>query len=238
MAQSRAPLRAALLVLALGLTAAFANVGFAANLAALGNAARSVRPGPFGALEFASEALAALPQWNQLLLRAAAESGAFDACVRDAKKCTTASQSLWRDVVRGAADRPRREQLDYINGAFNRYPYRSDQSLYGVSEHWASPAEFLARSGDCEDYAIAKYYVLKALGFHDRELRIVVLRDRIRGVGHAVLAAYIDDDVLILDNLSNAVLSHTLYQHYIPQYSLNESGRWLHVMPGDKALTD
>ena len=83
--------------------------------------------------------------------------------------------------------------------------------------------------GDCEDYAIAKYFALRQLGFDKEELRIVVLYDRIRNLGHAVLAVYGGNDILILDSLSNFITTHTRYRHYIPQYSMNETTRWAHV---------
>ena len=90
----------------------------------------------------------------------------------------------------------------------------------------------MSRSGDCEDYAIAKYFALRALGFDRDALRIVVLKDRIRGIGHAVLAVYLADDILILDNLSDRIFSHLKYKHYVPQYSMNETARWAHVGGG------
>ena len=109
------------------------------------------------------------------------------------------------------------------------WPYKSDAEAFGRREYWASPSDFMSRSGDCEDFAIAKYFALRQLGFDKQELRIVVLYDRIRNVGHAVLAVYDDTDILILDSLSNLITAHTRYRHYVPQYSMNETTRWAHV---------
>ena len=103
-----------------------------------------------------------------------------------------------------------------------------DRELYGVSEFWATPREFMKRSGDCEDYSIAKFFVLRDLGFSNDQLRIVILKDRIRGIGHAVLAVYALGDILILDSLSDLIFSHRKYRHYVPQYSMNETTRWAH----------
>ena len=48
----------------------------------------------------------------------------------------------------------------------------------------------------------------------------------------AMLAAvYLDGDAWILDNLSNAVLSHKRLSHYRPQFSVNEEYRWAHLTP-------
>jgi predicted transglutaminase-like cysteine proteinase len=167
----------------------------------------SEAPGPqapagdalFGTLEFTSSSLRALPQWRRILDTMAQESSAMAA------------------------------KLHTVNQFFNRWPYKSDAEAFGQREYWASPSDFMSRSGDCEDYAIAKYFALRQLGFDKQELRIVVLYDRIRNVGHAVLAVYDDSDILILDSLSNLITAHTRYRHYIPQYSMNETTRWAHV---------
>ena len=59
-------------------------------------------------------------------------------------------------------------------------------------------------------------------------MRVVIVMDRIRNIGHAVLAIYEKSDILILDSLSNVILSHSKYKHYRPQYSMNETTRWAH----------
>jgi predicted transglutaminase-like cysteine proteinase len=118
-----------------------------------------------------------------------------------------------------------------VNKFFNKWPYRLDKANWGVSDYWETPWEFLRKSGDCEDYAIAKFYALQELGFSPDQMRIVAVRDAIRGIGHAVLAVYAKDDIYILDNQTDMVLSHTKYKHYIPQYSVNEHYRWMHVAP-------
>ena len=96
-------------------------------------------------------------------------------------------------------------------------------------DYWEIPAEFLKKSGDCEDYSIIKYFTLKELGIAPESMRIVVVRDTIRNFAHAVLAVYVNGDAFILDNLSNSVLSHTKLRQYSPQYSVNEFGRWAHM---------
>ena len=80
-----------------------------------------------------------------------------------------------------------------------------------------------------EDYAIAKYYALLELGFKQDQLRIVAVKDMIRNIGHAILAVYLPDNIYILDNQTVMVLPHDRYKHYIPQYSVNEQFRWMHV---------
>jgi predicted transglutaminase-like cysteine proteinase len=110
----------------------------------------------------------------------------------------------------------------------NRKRYVIDPTNYGVPDYWASPVQFLHLNGDCEDYAIAKYLALRELGYDDEELRVVVLDDLNLGVAHAVLAVYSDDDVLILDNQIDTVVSANVIRHYRPIYSVNERHWWLH----------
>lgn len=75
-------------------------------------------------------------------------------------------------------------------------------------DYWASPREFRENSGDCEDYSIAKYFTLRALGVPKENMRIVVLMETIRNLPHAVLVVYMDGDAYVLDNLSRQVLPH------------------------------
>lgn len=93
--------------------------------------------------------------------------------------------------------------------------------------------QFLRHSGDCEDYAIAKYVTLRQLGFAADQLRLVVLRDTVRDLTHAVLAVYHEDEVYILDNLSRLVVRQAEVPHYVPYYSINETTRWAHVSPAE-----
>ena len=185
--------------------------------------------GLFGSTEFTSASLRALPQWEAVLHRMKTEAPAFSHCTDEADHCASAAMRSWRKLQRSARPLARMDKLHAVNRFFNRWPYKTDREVYGRSEVWASPTEFMTRSGDCEDFAIAKYFALRQLGFRDDELRIVVLFDRIRNIGHSILAVYGPNEVLILDSLSNFITSHMRYRHYIPQYSMNETTRWAHV---------
>ena len=119
--------------------------------------------------------------------------------------------------------------LRYVNAFWNTWPYKEDIANWHKQDYWAIPAEFLKKSGDCEDYSIIKYFTLKELGIPPEKMRIVVVRDTVRNFAHAILAVYLNGDVYILDNLSNTVLSHTRLRQYMPQYSVNEFSRWAHL---------
>ncbi len=203
-----------------------------ANTGLHGHAAPALGNRIFGSGEFRLVSFAALPQWKRLLGRIEKELKTMTRCWADVPRCPSPEMRQWRQIGVQAAGLDRREQLRIVNSYFNQSPYKADRELYGVREYWATPAEFMARSGDCEDYAIAKYFTLRHLGFHDDELRIVMLYDRIRGVGHAILAVLVEGDILILDNQNDIVLSHSRYKHYAPRYMMNQAALWAAPFPG------
>ncbi|GAB4141405.1 MAG: hypothetical protein Tsb0016_09030 [Sphingomonadales bacterium] len=119
-------------------------------------------------------------------------------------------------------------KLKLVQQYFNTMPYRSDQELYGRTDYWANVGEFLSNGGDCEDYAIAKYRALVEGGFDPESLRIVLLHDRVNQSAHAVLAAYLNDRVWILDNQIDDLVDQGQIGHYDPDYSLNAAMVWRH----------
>jgi predicted transglutaminase-like cysteine proteinase len=183
-----------------------------------------------GSIEFRSN-IQTLPQWLRVLSVSQRQLEQYNGC--SGMTCTPAARS-WQRVIRLSHKKSPMEKLKTVNAFFNRWPYRLDLEVYGKPDHWASPNEFLKKSGDCEDYSIIKYFALQQLGFEMKDLRIVVVKDRIRNIDHAVLAVYLDDSAYILDNLSNLVLPHGRYRHYIPQYSVNGANRWAHIPPMGK----
>jgi predicted transglutaminase-like cysteine proteinase len=203
--------------------------GHAKTLAEVVGAVRTSVVGLFGSLEFKANSLEALPQWRRVLTNFPTERVAFSRCIADPTSCTTATLANWRRIVHLTTRLGSRQKLGAVNSYFNHWPYRRDRKLYGHNEHWATPWEFMSRAGDCEDYAIAKYFALREVGLGPDDLRIVILRDEIRDVSHAVLAVYLVDDIVILDNLSDQIFSHSRYKHYVPLYSMNEVARWTHV---------
>ena len=226
--------RTAVVVIGLGLLAGVCGCSSKAAAKPTGQAMQAplIKPGPglFRSHEFRST-LKALPQWTRVLQLAEAQTDAFYACNPGAEVCSPAALS-WQKIILQVQGQPVMDQLKQVNSYFNRWPYRLDIDVYGVSDYWATPGEFLKLSGDCEDYSISKYYALRKLGFAVDDMRIVMLKDNIRNISHAVLAVKLPDDTYILDNMSELVLSHHKYEHYVPQYSVNEFYRWAHVSPG------
>lgn len=184
----------------------------------------------FGTVEFRG-VLKNMPKWEGVLAKEA-RSPSFE---RDLSKVMRpAVFAQWKELEQRVPKLSTMEKLKAVNAFFNRWPYRTDMEVYGIEDYWATPYEFMKNSGDCEDYAIAKFYALKKFGVPPESMRVVALMDKIRNIGHAVLVVYVDDNAYVLDNLTDLVLSHERFKQYAPQYSVNESYRWAHIMPTNK----
>jgi predicted transglutaminase-like cysteine proteinase len=199
--------------------------------------AAAAAPELFGTVEFRAESLAALPQWQRTLRKIEQERGAYEACSEAARSCPSRGVMAWQAMLNGQVGRAPIDQLQAVNRFLNDWRYQADAEYYGQRDYWATPLEFLRQSGDCEDYAITKYVSLRQLGFAAERLRLVVVRDVLRDLAHAVLAVYLDDQVVILDNLTRAVLPQEQVTQYVPYYSINETTRWAHVPPADTLVS-
>ena len=118
-------------------------------------------PGLFGTAEFRTDCLAALPQWQR---RPAADRGRgapIRACAEDAGPLPEPRHHGLAGAAARPGGRAGAEQLAAVNRFVNQWPYRTDADNYGRSDYWATPLEFFRRSGDCEDYVIAKYRSLR-----------------------------------------------------------------------------
>jgi predicted transglutaminase-like cysteine proteinase len=135
----------------------------------------------------------------------------------------------WQGFLKGrAVEAQAARELPYlarVNDYFNRVRFVPDMQHWGVDDYWATPAEFLASDGgDCEDYAIAKYFALKELGVPTTRLRITYVTSSLVREAHMVLAYYPtpEADPLILDNLDNQIRPASQRPDLVPVYGFNE----------------
>ena len=126
-------------------------------------------------------------------------------------------------------------QLKAVNDFYNRrLAYREDIDNWGQVDYWASPLEALGKgAGDCEDYAIGKYFTLVALGMPHARLRMVYVRASMEGapngfVPHMVLAYYPSPEAepLVLDNLQPDIRPAGGRPDLSPVFSFNAEGLW------------
>ena len=137
--------------------------------------------------------------------------------------------AFWNRLVRSLQGRGLGAQIDQVNRVINQLPYRSDRATWGRNDHWAVPEAFLAKGGDCEDFAIAKYFALRDLGFAANDLRVLILRNTRDRVDHAVLVVHLDGRDMVLDVLQDTIVPWSAMSHYRPLYSVNEATAWLHL---------
>lgn len=189
-----------------------------------------------GSLEHPAPAGEIVPQWRRVLAAIRHETPVIDACARDRGTCR-GPLAAWLDRLDELQAAPASAKVAGVQDYVNRWPYRTDLETYGRSDLWASPLQFLANAGDCEDFAIAKYVSLRRLGLAAEQLRIVVLEDTARRLAHAVLTVRLGGEILVLDNLAPAPLPQAQLGHYQPYYSVNELGQWQHDRPAVAVAT-
>jgi predicted transglutaminase-like cysteine proteinase len=139
------------------------------------------------------------------------------------------------EVIQQMTRQDDESRLHSINQFFNRrLLFREDIETWGQIDYWASPLEFLERGqGDCEDYAIGKYFSLIASGVSPTRLRLVYVKAIFGGQAsvqqaHMVLAYYPTSgaDPLILDNLIGDIRPASKRPDLIPVFSFNSEGLW------------
>jgi predicted transglutaminase-like cysteine proteinase len=198
-------------------------------VASLGpSAAEDIRyPALFGSREVRSANLGPFQKWTWMLDRQRDELGVYDGpCT--ARRFNRCHLQEWRQLLKEIAGLEPMAQLDAVNSFMNRAPYVTDPVNYGVPDYWATPLQFMSKDGDCEDYAIAKYFSLRQLGLPDERMRIVVVDDLNLRVPHAILVVYLGERAYILDNQISRVVPAEIVNHYKPIYSINEHAWWLH----------
>lgn len=206
----------------------------AITLGQVAQVARSAEPAAFNTIEIAapSSAEAHVQQWNRVKSGLESDTRQMSACLQAAEACQTSALKAWRVMMieaRNATSESMR--LNLVNRYFNQWSYISDSENYNTSEYWASPMEFMAKGGDCEDYAIAKYASLQLLGYTDRHMRIMAVVDNSRGgMGHAVLSVSTMTGSQILDNRSTVVYDGALQTAYAPRFAVNQSGVYTYAV--------
>ncbi|MGE0254521.1 MAG: transglutaminase-like cysteine peptidase [Alphaproteobacteria bacterium] len=155
--------------------------------------------------------------------------GALARAIRQWVPEAEAAGSHWSATIAAARALDPFQRLAIVNRFVNQTPWVEDSVNYGVGDYWADVDAFLENGGDCEDFAVAKYKLLTALGYHPQRLRVVMLVDNRRNRQHAVTAAWLDDRVLLLDALMANVVEQDEVHHYLPTLSLDRHRLYLHT---------
>lgn len=137
----------------------------------------------------------------------------------------------WEELLQQDNSATDMAKLQKVNSFFNKnIVFASDMNVYGVEDYWATPVESLSRgAGDCEDYAIAKYFSLKMLGVAEEKLRIAYVKSLQYNMFHMVMVYYSKPEAepLILDNLVDSIKPASERRDLLPIFTFNGAGLWL-----------
>jgi predicted transglutaminase-like cysteine proteinase len=142
-------------------------------------------------------------------------------------KRVSGAPAVYAASLRGRSDLARVEAVNsYVN---RKVQFVDDARQYGRGDFWSAASETLRRGrGDCEDYAIAKLQMLRAAGFADRDLYLVIAKDLVRRSDHALLVVRADGRLLVLDNGTDRILDAEEAGDYRPVLTYSATAAWTH----------
>ncbi len=139
----------------------------------------------------------------------------------------------WDSMIQTSRNEPLLNQIKNVNDFFNELTYKTDLMHWKKKDYWATPFEFIGTgAGDCEDYAIGKYFSLIKLGIPEDKLRITyVIYQKANSrfeQAHMVLTYYhkTGAEPVILDNIDRRLQLASKRSDLKPVYSFNASGLW------------
>jgi predicted transglutaminase-like cysteine proteinase len=189
-------------------------------------------PEPFGLFSFRAPQGVLWSKWQGLQADMRREAAVLDACRGEAETCSEEARRF--EMLVGAARAQQgRQRLAAVSHRVNAMlRYTTDYVQHGVPDLWSAPLATLRSGlGDCEDYAILKYSVLRAAGVAEQDLRVVLLRDAASGQDHAILAARDQDRWFLLDNLGSGFYADDERPSYRPLFALDAEGVKLFAVP-------
>ncbi len=165
-------------------------------------------------------------KWHQVENDTARDIELVAACRAEPHNCYSAPALRFIELVDLAQTRTGRDRLDLVNRMVNAaIRYTSDVVQHGVVDRWSSPlVSFASERGDCEDYAIVKYFTLRSAGMAARDLRILLVRDLVTQEYHAVVAARDDGQWLMLDNRRMSLLDSDDTRQLQLLFAINDHG--------------
>ncbi|MFZ0151455.1 MAG: transglutaminase-like cysteine peptidase [Xanthobacteraceae bacterium] len=124
-----------------------------------------------------------------------------------------------RHIIEDAKAQQGLAVIGHINRAINLEIKAVPQS------DWLSPLEAISGAGDCKAYSIAKYFALREAGIAPDHLRLIAvhLDHGGRSEDHMVVATLWQDQWLILDNLTLALVPDVL-SDYVPLLVFDDGG--------------
>ncbi|MGD8577445.1 MAG: transglutaminase-like cysteine peptidase, partial [Thiohalophilus sp.] len=143
----------------------------------------------------------------------------------------------WQELIAHHRQDSELVKVRRANEFLNQMRYVEDRQKWGQSDYWATPREFVTgNGGDCEDFAIAKYFTLRAMGVPEARMQLVYALTLPSGEPHMVLYFYPENQLspVVLDNRDNTLKMATNRADIHPVYSFNRQGYWLNEAGGNQ----
>lgn len=166
----------------------------------------------------------------------------------------------WMKQFDGLKGKDIAEKARAVDAAIDtQITYATDPETSQKADYWSSPMETLQiKKGDCEDFAILKYYTLRELGVPADKMFVVAvgkdggeldhatlmvntrdvsfLRSQWEGFKQKVFNSTPDSHYVILDNDNSpdGKLVEARDSHYEAHYAMNEKGLW--TIPANSKL--
>jgi predicted transglutaminase-like cysteine proteinase len=187
---------------------------------------------PFGLFTFRAPEGLLWTKWRGVEAKMQAEAKLIAACKADTDQCVPGSSKVIA-LARSADAADVRSRVEIVNRNVNQaIRYVSDFQQHGVADLWSSPFETLASGmGDCEDYAIAKFAVLRASGISETDIKMLLVRDMAVREDHAVLAVRVEGRWLVLDNRYSRLAEARDLPNFMPLFAIDHDGVSLFAAP-------
>lgn len=138
--------------------------------------------------------------------------------------------AAWKELIASKQNVPEDRKLALANDFINRLIFVDDIDHWGQQDYWATPLETISSGGgDCEDFAIAKYFTLKYLHVPEDRMRITYVKALNLNKPHMVLTYFLtpESEPLVLDNLNAGIRPASQRTDLLPIYSFNAEGLWV-----------
>ena len=136
----------------------------------------------------------------------------------------------WQALIQSENSQADITKLEKVNDFFNQFDFVSDPLHWQKKDYWATPIEFLASNGgDCEDFALAKYFTLKKIGVEETKLNMTYVKAWQLNQAHMVVTYYAKpaSEPLVLDNLVKKIEPASKRTDLLPVFSFNGSSLWI-----------
>lgn len=149
--------------------------------------------------------------------------------------------NAWRQLIDRGRDWSDQRQLTAANDFINQNQFVDDIIHWDKEDYWATPLQtIVTEGGDCEDFAVAKYFTLTEMGMSADKLRLTYVKALTLDQAHMVVSYYASPSEipLVLDNLDPMIRPATERDDLLPVYSFNGDGLWLNKQQNAEYVDD